>query len=254
MKVQDIFNTNILIPKHLQKKTEEQKADEALYEGLIKSYPMLRTIENVHYKLKCQTQKLLKDDRKSYYNCFAINGEMNSFDFQILLDVLNKCGWYIVLIKFYNGKKQLGELKKNISIDSIKENIKEATSFSLKVEAKFDVELDRKRWPAELFCLAPLKVKDKIKKTGLVPKSGANLDNQPERIYFAINKNKLIREMLPQLKKNDVRYEEGTILMTLDTTKFNNKTRLFEDINWPDEAYYTLTNIPSYAITNITEL
>jgi hypothetical protein len=248
-----MFKSDILLPNRLYVKAEEQRISDELYEALTKSFSIQKTIESIHWKLKCQTQKLLKDDRKSYYNCFAINGNIEDFDFQILLDILNLCGWYIAFIRFYNKKNQIEELKKNISIDQIKK-INGATSFQLKVEAKFDVEIGRSDWKDELFCLAPLKVKAKIKKLGLVPKSGKNLDNQPDRIYLAFNKQELIRDMLPQLKRKDDRYIEGAILITVDPKNFNDKTRLFEDINWPDKAAYTLTNIPPYAITKIEDL
>jgi hypothetical protein len=249
MKVEEI-----LYPDYrLIQKANEQLAEDLIYEGLITSYPMLNVIELVNNKLKCQTVKLKKDNH-FYYNCFAINAELNNFDVELLFKLLNQCGWYIALIKFYKNKQQVGILKKNITKDEIKQFNTTASHFSLKIEAKFDVQIDRKIWPKQLFCLAPKKVKSKILKQGLVPKSGKNLDNQPERIYLAFNKENLLKEMLPQLKRNDERYQSGTILITLDTNKLPDNVRLFDDINWPDDAVYTIVNIPKYAISDITDI
>jgi len=130
----------------------------------------------------------------------------------------------------------------------------------LKAEAKFDIEIDKDKdyYPDELYCLAPFKVKHKIEKNGLIPKSGKNLDGQPDRIYLAFNKNNLITHMLPQLQAKDIRYDRGAILITVDCKRFKNSTtnkiRFFNDINWPDEAVYTIVNIPPYYISDIQQM
>lgn len=244
--------TDILRPYRLIEKAKEQQEEDALYEGLTFSYSMLKTIQTVHSKLDCKTAKLRRDS-KNFYNCFAVSGKI-PFDFQTFLSILGLCGWYIAFIEFSDENRKTETLKKNISLSTLMDKAINFTHFQLKVEAKFDTEIDRKLWPSKLYCLAPLNVKNKIEKIGLVPKSGKNLDNQPERIYFAINRANLINQMLPQLKKNDNRYNDGAILITVDTDKFPERIKLYDDINWPGDAVYTIVNIPPRTIIDIEDL
>lgn len=225
--------------------------EDKLYEGLITSYPLQKIIETIHSKLECKTRKLRKD-HKSFYNCFSIVGLTEEMNFKQLLSILNLGGWYIALANLYDGKTRVAELRKNITLSDLQNG--KASSFEMKVEARFDIQIDRKYWPNELYCLAPSKVRNKIEKIGLVPKSGNNLDNQPERIYLGFDSEKLISEMLPQLKRKDKRYDDGVILVAIDTKKLPSNVRLFDDINWPEDAVFAIVNIPYYCIKNIKEL
>ena len=229
----------------------EQRAIDVLYEGLITSYPLPVIIQDLHHKLKCKTQRLRKD-KSSFYNCFSISGHTKDVDFSQLLSILNLGGWFIALASLYTGKTLIKELRKNISLTDLQDD--KATSFEMKIEAKFDTQLSKEYWPEKLYCLAPSIVKKKIEKVGLVPKAGKNLDNQPDRIYLGFDKDKLVREMLPQLRVNDRRYKEGCILTTIDASKLPSKVRLFDDINWPGDAVYTIVNIPPYCISEIEDI
>lgn len=244
-----------LLGNQLYYRAEESRLRNLIYEGLIKSYPMHSVIAFIKsaFNINCST---LRKDKQKLYNCFALDAKIEQIDFDKLLVALNRDGWYIAFINLYSNKELKIKLEKNITADNIDKAIKEFNCdyFAARIEAKYDVEIERKFWPKELYCVAPFQVKNKIEKIGLVPKSGKNLDNQPERIYMGIYKDELINHMLPQLKQKDNRYKEGTILITLNTSEFPENVRLFDDINFPDGAVYTLVNIPPKCITEIKDI
>jgi hypothetical protein len=230
-------------------KAKRCELEDALYEGLISSYSISKVISTIHHSLDCQTKKL--------GNCFAVYGETSNFDFSKLLQILTQCGWYIAKINFLNKQKNIvSSISKDIDLYSIEAFSSEHTIyFELKVEAKFDIELEKKYWPSMLFCLAPSVVRHKIEQNGLVPKAGKNLDGQPERIYLGLDKHKLIDEMLPQLRINDKRYQtSGAILITIDCSKLPSNVRFFDDPNYSIDAVYTIVNIPAHCIHSIEEV
>lgn len=240
MKLDELFDITKPFDPHQQSLLFD--AQNEIYEGLIKSYP----IDSIISWFSIQKLKVIK----THYNFFVVECKRDEIDPKEILRMVNTHGWFISLIQFdYDATKVIN---KNINEESF--NTYNADNLSLKIEAKFDIELSKTKFPKELYCLAPLQVKDKIAKIGLVPKSGKNVDNQPPRIYLSKYRDALINEMLPQLQNKDERYLKGAILITLNTQQFPDNVRLFIDENWKNRAYYAIVNIPRNCISHIEEI
>lgn len=231
----------------LQVRAKYRELEQNLYEGLIVSYPISKVLSTIHltpnFSKKCRT--------KRWQNTFAVIGEVSDFDFKRLLQILSQCGWFIAKMRFTdNDNHTTSTLDKDINLQSIMSSVdKESVYFELKAEAKYDIELERDHWPKLLYCLAPYEVRDKISKIGLVPKAGKNVDGQPERIYLGLDKDLLIKEMLPQLQ-----HKNGTILITCNTSKFPRHVRLFDDPNYSIDVVYSVVNLPPICISSIEEI
>lgn len=233
-------------------------SEDIIYEGLIKSYPIEAIIKAVYSQIQ-PNRRIVAEyiDKDKLFNSFTLIIEKNfsQIDIESILHSGEVYGWVIPIILFCNKDNQkLIQLSKNDItkinfIEAITDNV---DNIRIKFEAKFDVELEKKNWPEQLFCLAPKNVKAKIEKIGLVPKAGKNIDHNQSRIYFAFDKFDLLNEMLPQLKRYNPSYKDGYVLITLDTSKFLSNVRLFQDINWPRKAVYTLVNIPQKSFIDIS--
>ena len=251
----------MLLPKWTVRIKENELLNK-LYEGLILSYNLKTIIQMIVCGFKCKVTTKHKS-LNELCNFFAITIYVKDFNYDKLLAQLTKAGWFIAEMQFFNNAELLHKLTKNITKETVTKAIenKAITILAMRFEPKFDTEIEREKLPDKLYCIAPNSVKAKIEKNGLIPKSGKNLDNHPERIYLALDKDKLISEMLPQLKLKDTRYSHhydnskvGTILITINTNIIPDHVRFFDDVHWTADAVYTVVNIPPQCIEKIEEI
>jgi hypothetical protein len=265
MKLSDIkdiimSNEDDILPGSYIIASEFEYEQNLIYESLIKSYPIESIIAAVHSSTYPNGRIAAEYiDDTQLFNSFTLIIEIKNnqpIDVNDLLHSAKVYGWVIPIILFFNevGNKLAMLSKKDITQSKVEEVFEQYTDISqvkLKFEAKYDVELEKKRWPSELYCIAPITVKHKIERNGLVPKAGRNVDHELDRIYFAFNKEDLINDMLPQLKRNNASYQKGTLLITIDTSKLPGNVRLFQDVNWPGQAVFTLVNVPQTCFKNV---
>jgi hypothetical protein len=117
------------------------------------------------------------------------------------------------------------------------------------IEAKYDYEVDI---PKILYHASPIKLKHKILKYGLSPKSGSKLSEHPDRIYLTDDINKTIEfgEYLKSEKDNEW-YKNGYCIYSING---NGVYKLYSDVNLREGGYYTMNNIKVDDIKLIKEV
>lgn len=204
-------------------------------------------------------------------NIYGLEG--NDFSIKINLDIvplkeipkvflkINTCGWFISTIDLFKDKQGFDKIEKNISfltlekhIDLAKDKNVDINFIDLYLEAKFDIEMDKKFLPTVLYHITPKDYKAKIEKNGLVPKSTAKSAEHPERIYLVANKSYAISDLYPELKaRSKLHKHEPWIILTISMIDFPSHHQIFMDPNCP-YAVYVLANISPYSIEDIEDL
>lgn len=116
------------------------------------------------------------------------------------------------------------------------------------LEPKYDYEVSI---PDILFHSSPLKLKDKILKYGLSPRSGNKLSKHPERIYLTDDINKAISfGNYLKSEENNEWYKNGYCVYSINGKCL---TKLYSDINFREGGYYTMNNIGPNDIKLIKE-
>jgi hypothetical protein len=239
------------VSQNYQLAFQERFNQNLVYEGLIKTYSISTTISSL--KAKWSEFKFNKDlpENGIEPNDFTIVISLPFDDFENLLKLINTLGWFISVVYYKKQKTESLSSSNEVDLNSIKNNVKklkEASQVLLKIEAKYDLELDRKFWPEELYHVTSDFNISKIRKIGLVPKSKNKISTHPERIYFGVNKGFLISGLAPQLKLSGM-----SKLLIISTDKLPENVRFFRDPNYAN-GMYTLANIPAYAILSIEKL
>jgi hypothetical protein len=167
--------------------------------------------------------------------------------------LMNNCGWYPMDIITIKGKRYHD--KKTLKNFIVNEPIK-----YIIFRARFDIEIDKKFWPEYLYHLTHLKNLNKIKKYGLVPRSGEKLSGHEDHIYLydISNKNYSMKKFAKDIEKNFINivtykrmpeeYKGKYALLKIDMEMQKDYTKLFGD---PDlqGAYFTLDNISPLSIS-----
>jgi hypothetical protein len=117
------------------------------------------------------------------------------------------------------------------------------------IEAKYDYEVDI---PKILYHASPIKLKHKILKYGLTPKSGSKLSDHPDRIYLTDDINKAIEfgEYLKSGKDNEW-YKNGYCIYSVNG---HGVSKLYSDVNLREGGFYTMDNIKVDDIKLIKEV
>lgn len=228
-----------------------------LYEGLITTYPISQTIISLKIRFKNIRISRPQNQFGIEVNHFNITLEnLTNHELKELFTLINTCGWFITLVNFLSDKKPVDEIFHNITPDSITSKIVEIGSNGLKffIEAKFDLELDRKFFQKYLYHFSPKLFEDRIKKHGLVPRSQSEVASYPDRIYLAGNEETGRKYLYPDLKAQSKRFKSSPwVLITIDPTKIPDHQKFFKDPNY-SQGVYTLANITPYAIVKIEDL
>lgn len=106
------------------------------------------------------------------------------------------------------------------------------------IEAKYDYLVDI---PNILYHASPIRLKHKILKFGLSPKSGSKLSEHPDRIYLTDDINKAIEfgEYLKNEKNNEW-YKNGYCIYSVNGEGIY---KLYSDVNLRNGGFYTTNNI-----------
>lgn len=145
----------------------------------------------------------------------------------------------------------LGYFISKLTIDGqkwIKEYNNDTKPIAFILEAKYDYQVEI---PETLYHASPIRLKDKIVKFGLTPKTGNKLSNHPERIYLTDDLNKAIDFGNYLREEEDSEwYQNGYCVYSVRGSSIS---KLYSDVNFRKGGFYTLNNIKSENIKLIKE-
>lgn len=208
---------------------QQQRLKRELYEGLISSQPISQVFTS--FNLKFAPKLKLTLTKFKSLNVIFYNFSDTNHLYKDVKKLMNNLGWFLAQ-SFYEDKK----LNKRIPATFKKIIDKNPETAFLIFEPKFDMELDHKRLPKNLYHITLLKHQNKIKKQGLTPRAKNKKSYHPKRIYFLTDKNNykiFAKKLYPKEKK---------FLLIEIKTKDLNDIRLFKDIN-TENGIFTLENV-----------
>ena len=222
---------------------DKLKSHNLLYEGLIKSYSTKDTIRYITNNIKHNDIKGIKYSLldNSFYNALPyvlITFKEYSSDLaNNIISWFKVCGWELASILDSSGEPY------NPTSNFI--NIKDNKQFIFR--AKFDMEIERDKWPIFLYHLSPMSKETKILKKGLIPRSENKLLKHEDAIYMfnLINESKLdievenIAKMLSEKSKNK---EKIYSLYKIETSFLQKNLILYVDPDF-NNSYFTKDNI-----------
>ena len=168
-----------------------------------------------------------------------------------LLSYINNLGYQISLIL----TKKIGDKNRNeekFTEDNLYSFIGQGNNLEyiyIVLEAKFDVEIDKKDFPDKLYHITRQDVLHKIKKIGLTPRTKSKKSTHTERVYFAKTYEDAY-DIYVQFKKG---YSDQKYAILEINPKLVNYLRLFDDPNFKGYGYYGLVNVPPSAIKILKE-
>jgi hypothetical protein len=158
----------------------EQQKYLKLYEGLIQTYSVADTIKgldllNKKYDLNVNYSFIESEANKAlpYIKILLKKDSLDSRE--RIVNFFRTCGWYLIDILDKDGVSFKNSIDSYQEIDSILYFI---------FRAKFDIEIEEKKWPKFLYHVTPYVFLDKIMKIGLVPKSLSKLVKHEDHIYM----------------------------------------------------------------------
>jgi len=154
-----------------------------------------------------------------------------------VLKISNNLGYFPSYIETKNGSGV------KYTDDELKKLIINSSPFTLKLEAKYDLEVTGDdRIPNILYHITDLKFKDKIQNIGLSPRSKSKIAEHPSRIYLMFSPNDM--GFLLGNPKSGIK---DPCMFSVDIHKLHNRIRLFIDPNFSSKGVYTYDNIsPKY--------
>jgi hypothetical protein len=202
------------------KKMSDIMDNHIISEGLIKTYPLEKSIQILKRK----------------FNDYTINtGEDNEIYLERLINynnvnhLLNTLGYHISYIIQNNKQIKLNELDIN-------------QDYILCAEPKYDIKVVV---PKIIFHATLSKYVNKIKKIGIIPKSNNKISLHPDRIYFSIK----IEDAIKFAEYLENKYETSSAIVVISTIELDNN--FYSDINFKDSGVYTLNNISPKNIIKI---
>lgn len=227
----------------------DTKRYDALYEGLIKSYP-IHSVIRFFKKTFINTWVSEIQDTGNYEIRF-FNQPERSPDFIIrYLNTLEKTyGWGIINLTV-NTEYAFIDLVKYTDIKNLKTKV--IYDVEINIEPLHPIAIDTNKLPKKLFHLSPLKFKDNIIKKGLIPKSINKKFKHDDRVYFLDTTDSLL---LSKLVKALSIYngEHEWSLFEINTALLQSNFNLFNDVLMYN-SYFTKDNIPPSAIKHIKDI
>lgn len=194
----------------------------AIYEGLIKTYPLDKTTQILKKRFPNLKVEIEQDGEIYIEN-------QPPRPIKEYLPLITNLGYFIATLTI-NGDEW------------IKEYNDDTKPIGFILEPKYDYEV---QVPKKLYHASPIRFKDKILKIGLTPKSGSKVSNHPERVYLSdsILECKKFAKYLIEDVENEW-YKNGYCIYSIDGDSI---TKLYSDINFRIGGYYTSQNIkPEY--------
>jgi len=254
----------------------EFSLNNAIYEGLIKTYPRQDLKAYIQSKLRLSVQP----DSVDVNNIIIQVTEKQIYNINRLLKLIQQYGWYISGIELgtiINGR-QLGYDFNGSDVD-INEYIETITKHGgrslITIEPKYSDEV---KTPTLIYHTTLNSIwANKISKIGLSPKSQSILSTHPDRVYYMNNIEGaeqfgvvLAREKLQAAKSktynstkfNPVDFYKHWVVLEIDTTKIPNARglsyfRVHMDPNAPNDKYnkavYSVNSVPPDAITMVKQ-
>ena len=194
----------------------------AIYEGLIKSYSPDKTVQILKKRFP-NLEVEIEEDGEIYIE------NQPPKPIKEYLPLITNLGYFIATLTIEGN-------------EWIKEYNEDTKPVAFIIEPKYDYEV---KVPKKLYHASPIRLKDKILKIGLTPKSGSKISNHPERIYLSdsILECKKFANYLIEDQENEW-YKNGYCIYSIDGSAI---TKLYSDVNFRIGGYYTLQNIkPEY--------
>ena len=226
-----------------------------LYEGLIKTIPLssakimlnrsLRSIgipDKFGPNLQYDTAELRQDDT------LTVNVLIFGRRVEKMKQFFNYINNFRYIISGIYYKKKSGEddtikFDENI-LFGFMNNVDQFDFLFINLEAKFDILLDKDKWPDKLYHLTRQNVLEKIKKIGITPRTHSKLSAHSERVYFAKDEDSA-EVIYNQFKK--LYPDQKFALLEIDPKQVKH-LRLFDDPNFKNLGCYGLVNVPPNAI------
>jgi hypothetical protein len=234
--------------------TYKEEYELNIKEGLIKTFEINQSIGAV--------KRFLKNKHFNYSRDFIMNKDGNAFhlimrvaepdvlNFEDLLKFTNSLGWFPAFLSIEDEKRA-----NNIYTGKWNQSLlKPGQVVNIRFEAKFDEESGFKV-PKYIYHVTSEQNLDKIKKFGLAPKSKSKISAHPDRVYVVTKKEDAI-DIAQIFSQNSARWknssQENWVILTIDTEKIpGDYFKLYKDPNYEEKGFYTLNNIPPYAIEKI---
>lgn len=212
--------------------------DCVLYEGLIYTVEINTAVD--HLK-RWSISKNKFDCEKTAINTIELKFKetITEKEFNSLFKLIYNLGWYIS--EYYMDDGKFRSFKK-FDEEKLKNDILKYRLLGLKLEAKYDIEIN-KYDISELYHITAETNKRKIDKIGLTPKTKSKIGYHPDRIYFTKKENDI--STLGELF-NDINYSQNFVVYKIDIDgllRYNNGIRFFKDPNL-GSGVYTLSNVP----------
>lgn len=221
-----------------------------LKESLTKTYEINQSIKSIARTLE---SKGLKNNHD-----YKIDKDGNSFELVMLdpnkidfendvVKLANNLGWFPSFLTVRNGYSGKWDPKQ------IPNPIDPRSGIQVRFEAKYD-EQSGFKVPKLMYHVTTNQKYEKIKRIGLVPKSDSKKSVHPERIYLAadLESAKDILEMF-QYMTNKPQSEYAILQINTDSIP-GDYFRIYKDPNYEDRGYYTMNNIPPYAIEKVKDI
>jgi hypothetical protein len=204
-------------------KQHSKNGNLVLTEGLIKTYPLRKSIDIIKKRFP---NLIVEEDKDGE---IYVEGDM--LELKNYIPLFNNLGYFISLYTI-NGT------------DWIKDYDDNTKPSAIYLEPKYDIEVEV---PKILYHASPLKFKDKISKIGFIPKSGNKLSKHPDRIYVTDNLQTAI------YFGENIKVEEGDgyCIYEIDGRYIN---KLYSDINLRSNGFYIIQNISPECFKIIKEV
>lgn len=169
-------------------------------------------------------------------------------DIGVINRMLPTVGWYVAT-SFVRTQTNGQWVNKLAPLNS------NTTILVISIEPKYDVPFTT--LPALLYHWAPRRVRNKILRQGLVPRSKSRLAHHPERVYASVTLSDAI-DIEDELQNTDIgnhptQIDNGYDLYIIDTEKLLPDTKFYVDSNFmyddvTPSGIYTTSNIPPSAL------
>jgi hypothetical protein len=224
------------------KKLIEETVSKVLGEGLTKTYPIVKSIDILNNLFK---ENLKAEQHQEKEN--SIDVYVKKYDESVLIKLIE----LIKTMGYFISKFSINGVQAKFNKDSFfkkTKSLKEPFPIYLKLEAKFDIEINETN--SKLYHVTHDRYLSKIKKIGLVPKSQSKNSYHPERIYF-VKEEKYAQKIAKEFSNLEYTFEHNYVLLEINVNAINN-IKLYEDPNFKEldnvYGYFTFDNIPPNAI------
>ncbi len=216
-----------------------------LKEGLIKTVPLGKSVSIIKKQFP-----QLKFRYGNLNPTFTV--EINNItveQYENFLKLINNLGYFISYNKVEGNNISIEDKYNEALIKKMIQNPK-VNLITLVCEAKFDFLVDK--MPNYLYHIAPLQSWNKIKETGLVPKSRSKSSSHPERVFLTKSVKEAEDLGYKFYQKTGIR---DWVLIKIDINLIpGDYFNLYQDPNYLNKGYYTLNNIPPHSINKIKDI